>query len=110
MLLNEKVALVGRCDFVFQIKPDSTVSANILATTAVDAPVKVAADDAISRRNINDSNAPCRANISATTTASAFVRINNHPPTKTRLGWARLKGVSEGYSPCPQCQQQLFDL
>jgi hypothetical protein len=110
MLLNEKVALVGRCDFVFQIKPDSTVSANILATTAMDAPVKVAADDAISRRNINDSDAPCRANISATTTPCAFVRINNHPPTKTRLGWARLKGVSEGYSPCPQRQQQLFDL
>jgi len=110
MLLNEKVALVGRGGFVFQVEPNGTVSANILATTAVDTSLKVTADDAMSRRDINDSDAPCRANIGTATTTCAFVRINNHPSTKTRLRRAGLKGISESHLPCPQRQQQLFDL
>ena len=110
MLLNEKVTLAGRSDFVFQVKPDSTILANILATTTVDAPFKVAADDAMGRRDINDSDTPSWANIGTATATRAFVRINNHPPAKARLGRARFKGIGEGYSPRPQRQQQLFDL
>ena len=82
MLLNEKVTLIGRGNFVFQVKPHGTISANILTATAVDASFKVAADDAMGWRDINDSDAPRRANIGATTAARAFVRINDHSPAK----------------------------
>jgi len=110
MLLNEEIPFVGRGDFVFQVKPDGAVSANILTATAVDAPFKVTADDAMGRGDINDSDTPRWANIGTATAASAFVRINDHSPTKAGLGRAGLKGIGEGYSPCPQRQQKLFDL
>jgi hypothetical protein len=110
MLLNEKVTLVGSGDFIFQVKSHSAISANILAATTVDAPFKVAADDAMSRRDINDSDAPRRANIGTTTAARAFVCVNNYPTTKTGLGRARLEGISKSHLPRPQRQQQLFDL
>jgi len=82
MLLNEKVALVSRGDFIFQVKPHGTISANILTATTVNAPFKVTADDAMGWRDINDSDTPRRANIGTTTAARAFVRINDHSPAK----------------------------
>jgi len=106
----KRSTLVGSGDFIFQVKSHSAISANILAATTVDAPFKVAADDAMSRRDINDSDAPRRANIGTTTAARAFVCVNNYPTTKTRLGRARLEGISKSHLPRPQRQQQLFDL
>jgi len=85
VLLNEQVAFVSRSNLIFQVKPNCTVMANILTTTAMDAPIKVATDYAVCGRNINDADAPCWADIGTTSASSAFVRVNDNSPTKARL-------------------------